>query len=83
MYVRAKAMIAAAGYSDHSVKIWDAETGQETLTLKGHNDSVEAVIFSPDSNRLASASRDGTIKVWDARPLGAQAARGRTVRAQP
>jgi WD40 repeat protein/serine/threonine protein kinase len=47
---------------DHS---W--QSSQEPLTLKGHTSSVHQVCFSPDGTRLASASADGTIKVWDAR----------------
>ena len=41
---------------DRTVKVWDAATGQETLTLKGHTDDVMSVAFSPDGRRLASAS---------------------------
>ena len=35
-------------------------------TLEGHSDWVNSVAFSHDSTRLASASRDSTVKVWDA-----------------
>ena len=47
------------------MKVWDAATAQETLTIKGHTRPVRSVVFSPDGPRLASASMDQTVKVWN------------------
>src|SRR5262249_5183683 len=57
------------------VKVWDAHTGQEQLTLKGHTAQVNSVAFSADGKRIASGSGGydekanrfwGAVKVWDA-----------------
>jgi WD40 repeat protein len=42
------------------------EWGACLQTLGGHSNSVTSVAFSHDSTRLASASNDSTVKIWDA-----------------
>jgi WD40 repeat protein/serine/threonine protein kinase len=56
----------AGACRDGTAKVWDAQSGQKTLTLRGHTGPVHAVAYSLDGRRLATASQDGTVKVWDA-----------------
>jgi WD40 repeat protein len=60
--------IAPAGLG-HTVKVWDAKSGQELLTLREHVSFVTALAYGPDGHHIASASDDGTVKVWDRTPV--------------
>ena len=54
------------------MRIWDSMTGKELLALKGHADGVYSVAFSPDGQRLASASQDGSIQLWETISVSAE-----------
>jgi WD40 repeat protein len=45
--------------------VHDAVTGQVLTMRGGHRSFAESLTFSPDSLRLATASDDETIIVWD------------------
>ena len=51
---------------DKTAKVWEAASGRELLTLRGHSDAIWSVAFSPDGQRIATASDDGTARVWEA-----------------
>lgn len=57
----------ACGLSDNSIRIYQSETGKILSELKGHTGSVVSVCFSPRNRDLiASASNDGTVRIWNA-----------------
>jgi len=51
---------------ERSVKIWNAATGKLRKSWPGHERAVTVVTFSQNDRMIVSASRDGTIKYWDA-----------------
>lgn len=48
------------------VDVCNLHTGIVVASLKGHTDAVRSIVFSPDGTRLATSSKNGAVKVWDA-----------------
>ena len=46
--------------------MWDTTTGTNRFTLKADNSAVNAVAIDPQGVHLATASHDGSIRVWEA-----------------
>ncbi|MBQ5574827.1 MAG: PD40 domain-containing protein, partial [Bacteroidales bacterium] len=59
-----------SAYSDNTVRIWDAKTGQQVGNpLEGHTGDVYSASFSPDGRYIVSSSWDNTVRIWDFPPL--------------
>lgn len=55
----------ACGGGGNAIVVWDTVTSGEPKVLEGHTQTILALAFNTAGNRLISASRDGTIKVWE------------------
>ncbi|MDZ7969246.1 MAG: NACHT domain-containing protein [Nostoc sp. DedSLP03] len=57
--------LLATGDSNGFVRLWEATSGNEILTFKGHTDWVRSITFSPEGKIFASGSDDMTIRLWN------------------
>lgn len=47
-------------------RIWDTETDDEPVVLRGHTGVITAARFSPSGKRVLTGSTDRTLRFWDA-----------------
>ena len=55
----------ATGGNDTTIRLWNAETYELMLELRGHDLYVKAIAFSPDGSMIVSGSGDTSVRVWD------------------
>ncbi len=60
-------LLVTGGRTPETIQLWDMTTGkpQPAGMIHAHDREVSAVAISPDGHYLASASANGTAKLWD------------------
>ncbi len=59
--------LLAAGAEDNTIRIWDVNTGRQTVSLTGENYNGIVVAFHPGGDLLASRGWNGMLRLWDTR----------------
>jgi RNA polymerase sigma factor (sigma-70 family) len=64
-------LVATGGGLDHTIRVWETRSGRQLAHLLEHQGPILGLAFSPDGRLLASASADGSVRLWTpTRPPG-------------
>lgn len=66
-------LLASAGQYDTAIRLWDTQTWQPMIILRGHVESagygVFSLAFNDQGTLLASGGGDKSIRLWDVNPV--------------
>ena len=57
-------LVTASNDHDHTARIWNADTGQQLMTLTGPRNKVPSSVYSPDEQWIVTASDDGIVQIY-------------------
>jgi len=57
--------ILTASWAGNGATIWDAKTGEKSLTFKEHTGGIGFSTWSPNGKRVGTGDTNGVVKVWD------------------
>uniref|UniRef100_A0AAZ3SPF5 Coronin n=1 Tax=Oncorhynchus tshawytscha TaxID=74940 RepID=A0AAZ3SPF5_ONCTS len=63
---QASGLLASSSY-DQTVRLWNLESGDEVKVLRGHQDQIFGMAWSPDGKLLATVCKDGKLRIYDPR----------------
>jgi WD40 repeat protein len=55
----------AVATKEGTITFWNYKTGERLAVVEAHAGWIGSLGFSEDGSRLISASRDGSVKIWD------------------
>ncbi len=59
------ARVVVSGSLDHTLRLWDVETGQLRHTLDASGTGIERLLFFQDGKRFATLGGEANARIWD------------------
>ena len=60
-----RTLVTTSGGDDGTIKFWDVVSGEQKMSIDGHPNGIDRIIFSPDGSTFATLGGFGTILIWD------------------